>query len=84
MMEMGVPERKINQKVILFTAKKRFKPVELKVFDTTESELQSGMAICAICGYGSSPGSRWYPVMSTSCCPICGSKNKRNSNIEKK
>ncbi len=45
----------------------------------TESELAAGAAICALCGYGLK--NRWYPLMSSTRCPMCGSNQRRLNNI---
>ena len=76
-MAQALPDA-INSRVIPISANKKFKRAGIvDLFTKVESECQSEVSICAVCGFGAQPKSNWYPLMKTSCCPVCGSSKKR-------
>ncbi|SFG83748.1 hypothetical protein SAMN05660649_02877 [Desulfotomaculum arcticum] len=67
-----------NSRVIPITSNKKFKRAGIvDIFTKIEPGCPSEVSICAVCGFGSQPQHNWYPVLETSCCPVCGSSKKR-------
>lgn len=64
-----------NGRVVIRDAFGRFRRSTLEDFGIAKSELQSGPAVCANCGYGSGE-EKWYPILRTGQCPQCGSEEK--------
>jgi hypothetical protein len=57
----------------------KIKLINQAFYTLTESELAAGAAVCALCGYGLK--NRWYPLLSSTRCPMCGSSKRRLNHI---